>query len=195
MDNFEECLMKKYPDLFPKDDKGNVTYSSCGIGGLESWEPIIEASCQRIDDYCKRSYRLDLTKKFWPRFKNFFYSKIGRKIYDCLFKLLDPYRGVIPKEFKEKSFYTIKPEWTKFAESRKRYKWQKSLSSFYFSCHPKDLYEKVFPPRVTLAQLKTKFNDCRFYVDGGDKKVQAIVDFTEFLCDQITQNKLKIEKL
>ena len=195
MENFEEYLMQKYPDLFPKDAEGKTTYSSCGIGGYECWESIIEASCEAIDNYCKHSYRMTPTQKLWPRFKQSLYLGVGRKIYNPLFLLLDPYRGVIPKEAKKKSFYTIKPEWTKLAESRKRHKWQKALRSFYFSLQPKDYYEKVTPPRVTLAQLKTKFSSCRFYIDGGDEKVHSIVDFTEFLCDQISHGKLKIEKL
>jgi len=195
MENFEEYLMKKYPNLFPKDKEGNTTYSSCGIGGLESWEPIIEAACASIDAHCRYSYRMVKTKKLWPRFKGFLYDKISKKIYNGLYCLLDPYRGIIPQEVKNQKYYIIKPEWTKLAESRKRYKWQKAMRDFYFSISPKDLYEKVYPPQATLAQLKTKFNQCRFYIDGGDEKVYAIVDFTERLCDQITHGELKIEKI
>jgi hypothetical protein len=195
MKDFEDYLMAKYPDLFPKDGEGNVTYSMCGIGGLECWEPIIDVACQGIDDHCKRSYRMVRTKKLWPRAKIFFYDKIFRKISNRVCRLLDPYRGIIPKELKKsKKSFTIKPEWTEKAKSRKRYGWQKSIQKLENALFPRDVFEKVFPPKVTLDQLKTKFDECRWYISGGDEYVRSVVSFTEYLCDQITQGKLEIKK-
>lgn len=196
MDNFEEHLMGKFPDLFPRDKEGNVTYSSCGIGGLEEWEPIIEEACAAIVSRCKTSYRFQKTKKLWPRVKYFVYQRARILLYNRVYRLLDPYRGIVPQELKKgKMPYTIKPEWTTSAKLRKRYVWQNKWVALWGSLCPTDTFEKIYPPMPTLAQLKTKFNQCRFYIDGGDEIAYAIIDFTERLCDQITKGKLKIEKL
>jgi hypothetical protein len=195
MKDFEDYLMEKYPDLFPKDGEGNVTYSSCGIGGYECWEPIIDAACQNIDAYCKRSYKSVKTKKISPRIKGFVYYKLVSKVYRRLFRILDPYNGIIPKELrKSKTSYVVKPEWTEKAKSRKRYKWQLSLNKLYYSLSPTDLYERVYPSKVTLGQLKAKFDQCCWYVSGGDEYVRSVVSFTQYLCDQITEGKLDIKK-
>lgn len=193
MDNFEEHLMQKFPDLFPKDKDGKTTYSSCGVGGLESWEPIIEEMCSYLDSYCKNSYRFEKTKKIWPRFKYFLYEQISRSIYNTLFNLVNPYRGIIPKEIKKTKFYVIRDEWTVLAKKRKRYGWQKKLSKFYFSLRP-DISEKILPPQVILQQIKSKMNTARIYIDNADQHCYSVASFTEYLCDQIAQKELKIEK-
>ena len=195
MENFEEYLMEKFPDLFPKDENGKTTYSSCGIGGYECWEPIIEEMCAYLDSYCKNTYRFQKTEKIWPRVKYYFYQKARRRIYNPIYRLLDPYRGIIPKELKKgKSSYTIMPEWKEKAESRKRYLLQKSLTRFFHSFQPEDCFEKIRPPQVVLAQIKSKYNFSRIYLDNADSQCHAIANFTEHLCDQITARKLKIEK-
>lgn len=194
MQNFEEYLMEKYPNLFLKDKNGKTMYSSCGIGGLESWEPIIEEMCVSIDAHCKGSYSLEPTKRIWPRIKFFLYKKIGHKIYQKIYSILDPYRGIIPEEIKAKPHYWIHDNWKLIAEARRRFKWQKSLSRFYFSLTPNDYWEKIYPPQATLAQIKTKFQMARIYLDNADDYCQNVASFTEHLCNKITEGKLKIEK-
>lgn len=196
MENFEEHLMEKYPDLFPKDENGKTTYSSCGIGGYECWEPIIEEMCAYFDSYRKNTYRFQKTKKIWPRVKYFFYRNARQKIYNPLYRLLDPYRGIIPKELKRgKKSYTVKPEWIARAESRKRHLWQKKFLKFFYSLEPKDVFEKIRPQQVVLANAKSKFNTARIYIDGGDEKTYAVAAFVESLCDRITSGELKIENV
>jgi len=44
-------------------------------------------------------------------------------------------------------------------------------------------YEKVFAPPVTIDQIKSKFAELRFYYSGGDKQVDGMVRFAEYMCN------------
>lgn len=42
--------------------------------------------------------------------------------------------------------------------------------------------EKLFPPPVTIDQIKSKFAELRFYFSGGDERVRGMIEFAEHLC-------------
>jgi hypothetical protein len=48
---------------------------------------------------------------------------------------------------------------------------------------------KIYPPNVTIGQIKSKFNALRFYFSGGNDRIQGMVDFAEHLCDSLKNSK------
>lgn len=191
-ETFEEYLMKKYPELFPQDDQGNTLPSSCGVGGQEEWREIIDNLCGSIVEYTKNSKKSVKTKNKKKLLLYFLWSKVWMPIHSKLYKILDPYSPFKPKDCTN-NIWIIRPEIRIEAEKLKRYKWRSYINKFTNqTIQPKDVYSwEPSCSKVTIAQIKSKFGELRFYVDGGDDAVHGMIRFAEYLCQQETEKKSK----
>jgi hypothetical protein len=67
MENFEEYLMEKYPDLFYKKADGSLE-CPCGAWVPEGWQTIIDELCGAITSYtkgCYQSERVIISKMYY----------------------------------------------------------------------------------------------------------------------------------
>ena len=190
--DFEEKMMDKYPNLFPKDENGNATYSSCGVSCPKHWEKIIDNLCGCIDNYCTShsSYERTKNKKFL--FFNWLDKKLWIPIYNKIYSILDPYRWSVPKD--HNGIRIISQEKREIAEKTIRYKLRQKLPRYVF-LYKDSLYVKGEPVCVTIAQVKSKFGGLRFYIDGGNETVYGMIQFAEYLCYlENEKQKKKIKK-
>ena len=44
------------------------------------------------------------------------------------------------------------------------------------------------PPQATCTQMKEKFGGLRFYIDGGDKQIEGMIEMTEYMCQNTCQD-------
>ncbi len=51
MENFEQYLMEKYPNLHPKDEDGNTLPPICGNDCPTGWYIVVDELCQCIHNY------------------------------------------------------------------------------------------------------------------------------------------------
>lgn len=183
-DSFIEKLMNDFPDLFPTDAEGKVTYPSCASGIPSGWNQIVYDLCGYLNNRRKNSYRCVRRQDLKSRIL-FLRDKIARKIFVTYAnKILDPYRPFRPKN--QVSFLILKNTQDKVASSW-RFKLQSKLSKFnrkYFNYRG---YDNVYPPKITIAQIKEKFGTLRFYFDGGDDRDGAVVSYVEYLSSKTCQ--------
>lgn len=182
-EDFLYKLMKDFPDLFPKGEQGDVCEPICCSSIPCGWNDLVYNLCDYLNRSSKnyRSVRkTDLKSRIL-----FFRDKITAKILvDLSHKILDPYRPFRPKG--QKSWIIPKNIQDKVLASW-RFKLKQNLSRFNRKYFNYDGYEKVYPPRITITQIKEKFGTLRFYFDGGNEKTQAAVDFAEFLSSKTCQ--------
>lgn len=184
---FEQTLMDKYPELFEKNEDGSLKPSSCGIGCPEEWREIVDNLCGCIVEYTKTAYRCDITKNKKLLFKYWLYSNLWYPIHKIVRDIIDPYRGYRPKD---RTIWTIKAEVQKAVEQTRRYAWMKKLDHLTYRKLCPSIYEsKPQCPKVIIGQVKSKFNELRFYADGTDKNVRGMIDFAEYLCKQASKKK------
>lgn len=181
MKSFEQQLIEKYPDLFPKDKDGNPTSPDCGVYCPAGWQIIVETLCTCIDSHVKHPNSVQI-KKWRYAIKNFFYRKIVDKICYKLCKIFDPYKtntkGWMTQEEKKKLDEEFEFE---VRVCRKIREIQRFL-------RPNWEFKKVYPRNVTIDQVKEKFGGLRFYYSGGDKDVAGMVYFAECLSYKTCQN-------
>ena len=187
-ESFERQLMDKYPQLFNKDENGNTLPSSCGIGGQPEWRGILDDLCGAIVAYIENTRISEKTKSKKTLFLYFLWKNIWRPIDRRLYSLLNPYRKYKPKDT---SFWIISKEVQKAVSESKREKARKALYRFTYNilC-PKDVFASKPPvSKVTIAQIKAKFGQLRFYVDGADAHIHGMIRFAEYLCDRASDKK------
>jgi hypothetical protein len=63
--------------------------------------------------------------------------------------------------------------------------------TYYVLCPENPFVSKPSCPKVTIAQIKSKFGGLRFYVDGADDAVHGMIRFAEYLCEQESQKRIK----
>jgi hypothetical protein len=161
MENFQQYLMDKYPDLFYKNEEGKPV-CHCGVWVPEGWYTIVDELCGCIQAYIKgtsRSERKVLSK--WYYFWNTL--RVSVKEFH-LFLIL--------KLFKRLNTSKFNAPWIKLENKINR----KAVR------HVKYVY--TYPPEVKIGQIKEKFGGLRFYIDGGDKEVQGMISFAEYLCSK-----------
>jgi hypothetical protein len=188
-ETFEEYLMSKYPELFPQDEQGNPLPSSCGVGGQEEWKDIIDNLCGAIVQYTKTSFKSEKNPNKLIRLWYFLWDKLWKPIHNKLYKLLNPYNKYAPKD--SNGIWIIPKDVQKKVEGSRREKVRKKL--FHLTYHvllPSDAFiTKPSCPKVTIAQIKSKFGELRFYIDGGDDAVYGMIRFAEHLCEQETKKR------
>jgi hypothetical protein len=160
MENFEEYLMEKYPDLFYKKEDGSLE-CPCGAWVPEGWETIIDELCGVITSYTKECYQIEsvITNKIY-----YLWHNIG--------KFLD---------WSHQRFIKLFPKLNKAEYNKPFYTFVEKFLQRAYKCVK---YNKVYPPAVKIDQVKSKFGGLRFYYSGGDKKVDGMVTFASYLCSK-----------
>jgi hypothetical protein len=190
-ETFEEYLMSKYPELFPQDGQGNPLPSSCGVGGQEDWRDIIDNLCGAIVQYTKTSFKSEKTPNKLIRLWYFLWTKLWKPIHNKLYTILNPYNKYAPKD--SKGSWLIRKDVQKKVEASRKEKIRKKLFhlTYYVLCPENPFVSKPSCPKVTIAQIKSKFGGLRFYVDGADDAVHGMIRFAEYLCEQESQKRIK----
>jgi hypothetical protein len=190
-ETFEEYLMSKYPELFPQDEQGNPLPSSCGVGGQEEWKDIIDNLCGSIVQYTKTSFKSEKNPNKLIRLWFFLWEKLCRPIHEKLYIFLSPYRKYSTKD--SSGIQIISKDVQKKLEGSKREKIRRKLHHLtYRILLPNDAFiTKPSCPKVTIAQIKSKFGELRFYIDGGNDVVHGMIRFAEHLCRQATEASKK----
>jgi hypothetical protein len=188
-ETFEEYLMSKYPELFPQDEQGNPLPSSCGVGGHEEWKDIIDNLCGAIVQYTKTSFKTEKNPNKLIRLWYFLWDKLWRPIYKKLDNMLNLYRRYAPKN--SEAFWLIPKDIQKKVEASRQHEIRKKLAhlNYYVLCPKNAFITKPSCPKVTIAQIKSKFGELRFYIDGADDAVYGMIRFAEHLCEQETKKR------
>lgn len=163
--DFEGYLFKKYPDIFPVDDNGNLLpqHLRCWNDCPKGWESIVENLFGCIDNYIKNT----TSSKFNPKRKIVFACRRkSNYIIQYLKRLISPTNSL----FSLGSY----PLW-----KTKTVKVLNYINANLFN--PSDLYITEHPPAVKIQQYKEKYGTLRIYHDGGDEEVDGMIRYAEFL--------------
>jgi hypothetical protein len=155
MDNFEQYLMQKYPDLFYKNESGELE-CPCGAWVPQGWEKTVDDLCGAIVQYTKRTYRYsdgEITNNAY-----YFWKACASFINWC---------------------YKMFPKSNKWQYNKHVFSFIEKFRQRYYKCVK---YNRVYPPDVKIDQIKEKFGELRFYYSGGDDQVSGMVRFAEYLC-------------
>jgi len=175
---FDEYLIKQYPTLFPKDEQGNPIQPSCGIWCPDGWQNLVDDLCRALEAYCCMQQVYTEKYKAVRIAKEWFYKKIFSKIF--IYNRFNPYNKQISLTAEQRA---------KFQEDNK---FKFTVWNFFIKIrkifYPYYKWDISPVPPVTIAQIKEKFGQLRFYYDGGDTKVAGMVSFAEFLSSTICQN-------
>jgi hypothetical protein len=178
---FSEYLVERYPALFPKDEQGNPIQPSCGIWCPDGWQNLVDDLCRALESYCRCQKVYTEKYKTLRLVKEWFYKKIFSKIFNPIYNRLNPY--------KKQTIFITAEQRAKFQEENKFkfvvWNFLNKIRKIYYPYYKWDI--TPVPP-VTIAQIKEKFGQLRFYYDGGDTKVAGMVSFAEFLSSTICQN-------
>ena len=181
MQDFEDYLIEKYPDLFPKDADGKPRHSDCGVSCPVGWQDLIDKLCGSIDWHVKNGGKNEITNKIS--------FGVHRFIWNCLkiSKLLNSIQySIDPVDWK------LRKSWPSFEidkirkEYPKRTAFLKSFQRFKWSVTPKAEFRKIPVRPVTIGQIKQKI-DLRFYYDGGDETIRGMINFAEALSNHICE--------
>lgn len=181
MKDFEQHLIEKYPNLFPKDENGKPTSPDCGVSCPAGWEIIVETLCGCIDSHVKHANNVQI-KKFRYKIKQWFYKKTINKICYKLGKFFDPYKTHPRRWMTQEEKKKLDEEFEFEVRMRKIIY---AIQDFF---RPKWEFKKVYPCEVNIGQVKEKFGGLRFYYDGGDKDIAGMVYFAECLSFKTCQN-------
>jgi hypothetical protein len=160
MENFEQYLMEKYPDLFYKKEDGSLE-CPCGAWVPEGWQTIIDELCGAITSYtkgCYQSERVIISKMYY--------------LWHYIGKFLD---------WSHKRFIKLFPKLNKWEYNKPFFSFVEKFRRRAYKCVK---YNRVYPPSVKIDQIKEKFGEMRFYYSGGDKKVDGMVTFASYLCSK-----------
>lgn len=176
-DKFMQKLAQEFPDMFP-----NGT-TECYSGVPNGWEDIVYNLCVCIDDYVKNSYRCKRKTDLMSRFKFLKYD-IWKPFERKIIGLIDsrkPFRD-------ERGMCIFTKDTQAKLENTWRYKLEKKVYKFgsKFFKIPNE-YDRIYPSKITVAQIKEKFGTLRFYYDGGDDEISGMVRLTEYLSSKICQ--------
>jgi len=160
MENFEKHLMDKYPDLFYKNESGELECPG-GAWVPPGWEKTVNDLCGAIFQYIKCTHRLnsEVTNNAY-----YFWRSIATAL-----------------DWGHIKFMKIFPKYNKYEYNKPVYSFVEKFRQRYYKCVK---YNKVYPPAVKIDQIKEKFGELRFYYSGGDEQVAGMVHMAEYLCNQ-----------
>jgi len=181
MQDFEDYLIEKYPNLFPKNADGKPRHSDCGVDCPVGWQDLIDKLCGSIDWHVKNGGKNEITNKISFGVHRFIWNnlKIGKLLNEICY-LIDPVEWKLRKSWPSSEIDKIRKD------HPKRTAFLKSFQSFKYSVMPKAKFKKIAVRPVTIGQIKQKF-DLRFYYDGGDETVRGMVSFAEVLSTSICE--------
>jgi hypothetical protein len=161
-EELDEALCKKYPKIFKNRYADMRTTCMCwGFSHGDGWYRLIDQLCAYVQGRINQSRKSRLMA-----------LRANRKAASII------KHGTIRNY--AKAFYAhVKDE-------VRREEFIKEMVS-----HPEDLFWKNIPdaiPQVVANQVKEKFGSLRFYYQGGNEEISAVVSYTEWLagrtCEQ-----------
>jgi hypothetical protein len=179
--DFEQHLFKKYPDLFYKgeDEELLPQFQRCWNDCPKGWEHLVDNLFGCIDNYVKHTTRSKINPK--KKVKAWIYRNVWSKIHSQLDKLFNPYNKKI--NFTSALSPEQKAKRDKLFSMKIR-RFTSKVRAWFLS----EMYVCVNPKQVKIAQYKEKFGGLRIYADGGDKDVDGMIRFAEYLSGKICQD-------
>lgn len=152
--------MQKYPDLFCKNDSGELE-CPCGAWVPPGWHEIVDDLCGAITQYTKCTYRtnMEITSNMY-----YFWNACTSFVDWCY-----------------KRFLKMFPKCNKWEYNKPVFSFIEKFRQRSCKCVK---YNKVYPPAVKIDQIKEKFGGLRFYYSGGDDCVKGMVFMAEHLCSK-----------
>jgi hypothetical protein len=181
MKDFEDYLMEKYPNLFPKGADGKPRHSDCGVSCPVGWQDLIDKLCGSIDWHVKNGGKNEITNKISFGIYRFIWNNLKiSKLLNSIEHSIDPVKWGIKKWYSSSEVNKIRKEYPK------RTAFLKSFQRFKSSIMPTAEFRKIPVRAVTIGQIKQKI-DLRFYYDGGDETIRGMVIFAETLSTSICE--------
>jgi hypothetical protein len=166
-DKFIQDLAMDFPLI--EWGEGSMSISSVPKG----WEGIIRDLFESLNKYSK--WQRHVLKKN-PKY---YYNKVGHYIFDKLDRLFNPYRFL---KKNDQGWAIIYPHDRERVEKSLSYKIQKALRNFKWN-HFRNDFDIVYPPALTIQQIKQKF-DLRVYISGGDDMMKGMIAMAEHLASK-----------
>lgn len=180
MDKFEQHLKNKFPDLFHKDEKGEL-YVPCGCYCPEGWETLVEDLLESIHGYVTHSTKSEKDNIWFYRI----YKAIWIPIYNFIYRLVNPAKVPLKYRFfqyKVGNFRAISNKEFEVQKAKLGYKIREKLKALDTWIKGKRYEYKSVPiPAVKIEQIKEKFGGLRVYISGGDSHVYGKISFAESL--------------
>jgi hypothetical protein len=185
--SFEEKLIHKFPDLFPKDSYGKPTYPECGIGCPDEMQSLLKNTLKMIDIIVKADHIREAKFQFFIKIRRKIFNKIIEPSCEYMFRLFDPYEHLYWRDGKRHKWFSMSNEIALSIARKHPFRLKVSLFirqiKGLLRPHTRYLSEPV--PPVTILQIKQKFNSLRIYISGGDERINAVIAFAELLSTKI----------
>lgn len=168
MQDFEDYLIEKYPDLFPKGENGKPRHSDCGVSCPVGWQDLIDKLCRSIDWHVKNGGKNETTNKISFGVYRFIWKnlKIG-ELFNSIEHSIDPVDWGIEKWRPSSEVDDIRkafPKRTAFLKSFQRFKW---------NVMPKAKFRKK-PVIIEASQLTPKSREeISLWVNEGESGASA----------------------
>lgn len=180
--DFEQHLFKKYPDLFPKGEDGELLpqMQRCWNDCPKGWEQLVDALFGSIDDYIKNTTKTKINPN--KKTKAWVYRNIWQPTKSKVDAIFNPYH-----DFKIRKFAS--PTSEQKAKMDKRFsmkvrRFTSRITSWFLS----EMYTYNNPEQVKIGQYKEKFGTLRVYTDSADETVDGMIRFAEYLSGKTCQD-------
>ena len=179
---FEEKLISKFPNLFPKDAEGHTESPECDLWCPNGWESLVETLCSSINHHVENNQTwIPKHDKYYAVcswiYRTLFIHEILLYVSRAIDPVVYPPSGCLPSS-KADELRKASPILTWLV----RRAWK--LNSFL---RPTRRFTKKTIPPVTILQVKEKFGGLRFYYSGGDGRIEGMVSFAEQLSYKICE--------
>jgi len=177
--DFEQHLFKKYPDLFPKGEDGELLpqMQRCWNDCPKGWEQLVDNLFGCIDSYVKNTTKTIINPK--KKVKAWIYRNVASKILSQLDRVFNPYKVVnyatalsAEQKAKRDNLFSMKV---------------RRLTSKVRAWFLSEMYTYTNPEQVKIGQYKEKFGTLRVYADSADETVDGMIRFAEYLSGKICQ--------
>ena len=178
--DFEQHLFKKYPDLFHTGEDGQLLpqFQRCWNDCPKGWETLVDNLFDSIDQYIKHTTKTEENPD--KKIKTWVHKNIWRKIHARLDIIFNPYKRV---DYTVRQTEEQKQKMNKsFAMKVRRI--AMTIQAWFIS----EMYIYVKPRQVKVAQYKEKFGTLRVYIDSGDKTINGMIYFAEYLSSKTCQD-------
>ena len=178
--DFEQHLFKKYPDLFYTGEDGQLLpqFQRCWNDCPKGWETLVDNLFDSIDQYIKHTTKTEENPD--KKIKTWVHKNIWRKIHARLDIIFNPYKRV---DYTVRQTEEQKQKMNKsFAMKVRRI--AMTIQAWFIS----EMYIYVKPRQVKVAQYKEKFGTLRVYIDSGDKTINGMIYFAEYLSSKTCQD-------
>lgn len=183
--DFEQHLFKKYPDLFHTGEDGQLLpqFQRCWNDCPKGWETLVDNLFGSIDQYIKHTTKTEENPE--KKIKTWVHKNIWRKIHARLDIIFNPYHDWTARSFASPSNEQREKMNKRFSMKVRRI--AMTIQAWFIS----EMYIYVKPRQVKVAQYKEKFGTLRVYVDSGDKTIDGMIRFAEYLSSKTCQDSGK----